>query len=111
MTPLKNRTIDVLLMAATLLTPSYALAQSEFARIQSLLDERVVSQSEYDQRRTQMEAARQRFARLAAAIKTFEALRYSGARFPGTSESEPGLLGQKADLGQSPSRRLCTESP
>ena len=40
---------------------SYALAQSEFARIKSLLDERVVSQSEYDQRRTQMEAARQQY--------------------------------------------------
>jgi RND family efflux transporter MFP subunit len=38
---------------------SYALAQSEFARIQSLLDQRVVSQSEFDQRRTQMEAMRQ----------------------------------------------------
>ena len=35
------------------------LAQSEFARIKSLLDQRVVSQSEYDQRRTQAEAARQ----------------------------------------------------
>jgi membrane fusion protein (multidrug efflux system) len=40
---------------------SYALAESEFARIKSLLDERVVSQSEYDQRRTQMEAARQQY--------------------------------------------------
>jgi hypothetical protein len=35
------------------------LAQNEFNRIRSLLDERVVSQSEFDQRRTQMEAARQ----------------------------------------------------
>ena len=40
---------------------SYELAQSEFARIKSLLDQRVVSQSEHDQRRTQMEAARQQF--------------------------------------------------
>ena len=38
---------------------SYELAQSELARITSLLDQKVVSQSEYDQRRTQMEAARQ----------------------------------------------------
>jgi RND family efflux transporter MFP subunit len=38
---------------------AYALAQSEFTRIQSLLDQRVVSQSEFDQRRTQMEAMRQ----------------------------------------------------
>ena len=35
------------------------LAQAEFTRIKSLLDQRVVSQSEYDQRRTQAEAARQ----------------------------------------------------
>ncbi len=39
----------------------YELAQSEFDRIQSLLDQRVVSQSEFDQRRTQMEAARQQY--------------------------------------------------
>jgi membrane fusion protein, multidrug efflux system len=38
---------------------SYELAQSEFMRIQSLLAQHVVSQSEFDQRRTQMEAARQ----------------------------------------------------
>ncbi len=40
---------------------SYELAQSEFARIESLLAQRVVSQSEFDQRRTQMEAARQQY--------------------------------------------------
>jgi membrane fusion protein, multidrug efflux system len=40
---------------------SYELATSEFARIKSLLDQKVVSQSEYDQRRTQMEAARQQY--------------------------------------------------
>lgn len=40
---------------------AYDLAQSEFARIKSLLDQLVVSQSEYDQRRTQMEAARQQY--------------------------------------------------
>ncbi len=37
---------------------SLALAESEFARIQTLLDQRVVSQSEFDQRKTQVEAAR-----------------------------------------------------
>jgi membrane fusion protein (multidrug efflux system) len=37
------------------------LTQSELARIKSLLDQRVVSQSEYDQRRTQLEAARQQY--------------------------------------------------
>jgi membrane fusion protein, multidrug efflux system len=35
------------------------LAQAEFDRIKSLLDQKVVSQSEFDQRRTQVEAARQ----------------------------------------------------
>jgi membrane fusion protein (multidrug efflux system) len=40
---------------------SFELAQSEFTRIKSLLDQRVVSQSEYDQRRTQMEASRQQY--------------------------------------------------
>jgi len=38
---------------------THELAQSEFARIRSLLDQRVVSQSEFDQRRTQVEATRQ----------------------------------------------------
>lgn len=38
-----------------------ALAEAEFARIQTLLDQKVVSQSEFDQRRTQVEAARQQF--------------------------------------------------
>jgi RND family efflux transporter MFP subunit len=48
---------------------SLDLAQSEFARIQSLLQQRVVSQSEFEQRRTQLEAARQQYdgARNAAA--------------------------------------------
>ena len=36
-------------------------AEAEFARIQSLLDQKVVSQSEFDQRRTQVEAARQQY--------------------------------------------------
>lgn len=40
---------------------SFELAQGEFTRITSLLDQRVVSQSEYDQRRTQMEASRQQY--------------------------------------------------
>jgi RND family efflux transporter MFP subunit len=37
------------------------LADSEFNRIRSLLDQKVVSQSEYDQRRMQVEAARQQY--------------------------------------------------
>jgi RND family efflux transporter MFP subunit len=36
-------------------------AEAEFARIGSLLDQKVVSQAEYDQRRTQLEAARQQY--------------------------------------------------
>ena len=40
---------------------TYDLAQSEFARIKSLLEQRVVSQSEFDQRRTQMDATRQQY--------------------------------------------------
>ena len=38
---------------------NFALAESEFSRIEKLLAQRVVSQSEYDQRKTQVEAARQ----------------------------------------------------
>src|SRR4029079_7766791 len=37
------------------------LAQSEYNRIRSLLDQRVVSQSEFDQRQTRVEAARQHY--------------------------------------------------
>jgi len=40
---------------------SFELAQSEFQRISSLLDQRVVSQSEFEQRRTQLDAARQQY--------------------------------------------------
>jgi RND family efflux transporter MFP subunit len=36
-------------------------AEAEFARIQSLLEQKVVSQSEWEQRRTQVEAARQQY--------------------------------------------------
>jgi RND family efflux transporter MFP subunit len=51
-----NRVPDVMNAKAAL-----DLAQAEFDRIKSLLDQRVVSQSEYDQRRTQVEAARQQY--------------------------------------------------
>ena len=40
---------------------SLDLAQAEFDRIRSLLDQNVVSRSEYDQRRTQVDAARQQY--------------------------------------------------
>ena len=42
-------------------TASLDLAEAEFNRIKSLLDQKVVSQSEYDQRRTQVDAARQQY--------------------------------------------------
>jgi membrane fusion protein, multidrug efflux system len=57
------------------------LAQAEFARIKSLLDQRVVSQSEYDQRRTQVEAAHQQYeAAKNAAQQQFQALQAARAR-------------------------------
>jgi RND family efflux transporter MFP subunit len=60
---------------------SYDLAQSEFTRIQSLLDQRVVSQSEYDQRRTQAEAARQQYeAARNAAAQQYQSLQAARAR-------------------------------
>jgi membrane fusion protein (multidrug efflux system) len=60
---------------------AYELAQSEFARIKSLLDERVVSQSEYDQRRTQAEAARQQYeAAKNGAAQQYQALQAARAR-------------------------------
>ena len=40
---------------------SLELAESEFARITSLLEQKVVSQSEFDQRRSQVEASRQQY--------------------------------------------------
>src|SRR5438874_2452223 len=60
---------------------AYELAQSEFARIKSLLDQRVVSQSEFDQRRTQMEAARQQYdAARNAASQQYQSLLAARAR-------------------------------
>jgi membrane fusion protein (multidrug efflux system) len=57
------------------------LAENEFARIRSLLDQRVVSQSEFDQRRTQLEAARrQHEAAMNAAAQQYQALQAARAR-------------------------------
>jgi len=60
---------------------SYDLAQNEFNRIKSLLDQQVVSQSEYDQRRTQLDASRQQYegARNGAS-QQFQALQAARAR-------------------------------
>jgi multidrug efflux pump subunit AcrA (membrane-fusion protein) len=60
---------------------AYDLAQSEFNRIKSLLDQRVVSQSEYDQRRTQMEATRQQYeAAKNGAAQQYQSLQAARAR-------------------------------
>ncbi|HXD74553.1 MAG TPA: efflux RND transporter periplasmic adaptor subunit, partial [Vicinamibacterales bacterium] len=57
------------------------LATAEFGRIEKLLAERVVSQSEYDQRKTQVEAARQQYESAKnAAEQQFQALQASRAR-------------------------------
>jgi len=40
---------------------SLEFAEAEFARMKSLLEQKVVSQSEFDQRRTQVDAARQQY--------------------------------------------------
>jgi membrane fusion protein, multidrug efflux system len=40
---------------------SLDLAEAEFNRMRALVDQKVISQSEFDQRRTQLEAARQRY--------------------------------------------------
>ena len=60
---------------------SYDLAQSEFGRIRSLLDQKVVSQSEFEQRRTQLEAMRQQYeAAKNAAAQQFQSLQAARAR-------------------------------
>lgn len=57
------------------------LAAAEFARIKSLLDQRVVSQSEYDQRRTQAEAMRQQYeAAKNGAAQQYQMLQAARAR-------------------------------
>ena len=57
------------------------LAEAEFARIQSLLEQKVVSQSEFDQRRSQVEAARQQHkVALNAAEQSFRSLQAARAR-------------------------------
>jgi len=60
---------------------AYELAQSEFNRIKSLLDQRVVSASEFDQRRTQMEATRQQYeAAKNGAAQQYQSLQAARAR-------------------------------
>jgi RND family efflux transporter MFP subunit len=60
---------------------NFALAEAEFGRIEKLLAERVVSQSEYDQRKTQVEASRQQYESAKnAAEQQYQALLGSRAR-------------------------------
>jgi RND family efflux transporter MFP subunit len=60
---------------------AFELAEAEFARIRSLLDQRVVSQSEFDQRRTAMEAARQQYeAAKNGAAQQYQSLQAARAR-------------------------------
>ena len=57
------------------------LAEAEFERIRSLLEQKVVSQSEYDQRRMHVEAARQQYQMAQnAAEQSFRALGAARAR-------------------------------
>lgn len=57
------------------------LAESEFARIQSLLEQKVVSQSEFDGRRSQVEAARQQYrVAVNAAEQSYRSLQAARAR-------------------------------
>ena len=60
---------------------AYDLAQSEFNRIRSLVDQRVVSQSEFEQRRTQLEATRQQYeAARNGASQQYQSLQAARAR-------------------------------
>src|SRR5215471_10438717 len=60
---------------------SLTLAQAEFGRIEKLLAERVVSQSEYDQRKTAVEAARQQYESAKnGAEQQYQALQAARAR-------------------------------
>ena len=60
---------------------SLDLAEAEFGRIKSLLDQKVVSQSEYDQRRAQVDVARQQFqVALNVAEQSYRSLQAARAR-------------------------------
>lgn len=60
---------------------SLEFAEAEFSRIRSLLDQKVVSQSEFDGRRTQVEAARQQYQMAQnAAEQSYRSLQAARAR-------------------------------
>lgn len=57
------------------------LAEAEFGRIRALLEQKVVSQAEYDQRRTQVEAAKQQYqVALNSAEQSYRGLEAARAR-------------------------------
>jgi membrane fusion protein (multidrug efflux system) len=60
---------------------SLDFAEAEFNRMRSLLDQKVISQSEFDQRRTQLEAAKQNYqAALNLADQSYRSLEGARAR-------------------------------
>jgi RND family efflux transporter MFP subunit len=60
---------------------NFDLAQADFTRISALLEQRVVSQAEYDQRRTAVEASQQQYESAKnAAEQQFQALQAARAR-------------------------------
>ena len=60
---------------------SLDLAEAEFNRMRALVDQKVISQSEFDQRRTQLEAARQNYqASLNLADQSYRSLEAARAR-------------------------------
>ncbi len=63
-------------------------AEAEFGRIQSLLEQKVVSQSEWEQRRTQVEAARQQYkVAVNASEQSYRLLQAARARVSIASKS------------------------
>src|SRR4029453_8361657 len=67
---------------------SLALAEAEFKRIQSLLDQKVVSQAEWEQRQTQVEAARQQYkVAVNVAEQSYRSLQAARARVALASKS------------------------
>lgn len=72
----RSRVPDVMNAKASL-----DFADAEYNRMRSLLDQKVISQSEFDQRRTQLEAARQTYqAALNGADQSFRSLEAARAR-------------------------------
>jgi membrane fusion protein, multidrug efflux system len=72
----RSRVPDVMNAKASL-----EFAEAEYNRMQSLVDQKVISQSEFDQRRTQLEAARQNYqAALNMADQSFRSLEAARAR-------------------------------